>query len=89
MRQKQLIIDEVLTSGQIDKDGLRKIAEEFTENSPFCQRSGARITDTVITAFLATMDLDGNLVLDQDEVIGVLSKKKEIGSGSLSMKKKK
>jgi len=36
---------------------------------------------------LATLDLDGNNVLDTDEVIGILNKKKEIGGGMLHIKK--
>jgi len=35
------------------------------------------------------MDLDGNQVLDQDEVIGILSRKKDIGTGNIIMKKNK
>jgi hypothetical protein len=38
---------------------------------------------------LSTLDLDGNNVLDVEEVIGILNKKKEIGGGMLSMKKRK
>ena len=41
----------------------------------------------MIHAFLDTMDLDGNHVLDTEELIGVLNKKKEIGGGNLVMKK--
>lgn len=46
-------------------------------------RSGAKIPDKMIHAFLCTLDLDGNHVLDTEEVIGILNKKKDIGSGSL------
>lgn len=53
------------------------------------QRTGTKISDTQIKAFLSTLDLDGNLILDVDEVIGVLNKKKEIGGGILSIKKGK
>jgi len=31
------------------------------------------------------MDLNGNHVLDQDEVVGILSKKKDIGGGTMQM----
>ena len=89
LKQKHLIINEVLTKGQIDSEGLREIADEFAEEDQWCQASGARISATCIGAFLCTMDLDGNHILDQDEVIGILSRKKDIGSGSLMKKGKK
>ena len=42
----------------------------------------------MIRAFLDAMDLDGNGVLDAEEVIGILKRKKDIGSGSLGLKGK-
>jgi hypothetical protein len=68
---------------------LRLIADEFAEAHEFTQRTGTRIPDHQIRAFLATLDLDGNNILDVDEVIGILNKKKEIGGGILSIKKGK
>lgn len=89
LRERQLIIDEVMTNGKIDLEGLRSIANEFAENDPFCKRTGTVISDTQVHAFLKTMDLDGNLTLEQEEVVGILTKKKDIGSGALTIKGKK
>ena len=73
-----------MREGQIDFDGLREIADTFEAIHEYCVRTGSKITKDLIDAFLHTMDLDGNGVLDQDEIIGVLSKKKEIGSASMA-----
>lgn len=35
LKQRQLIIDEVMANGKIDEDGLRIIADEFTEKHEF------------------------------------------------------
>ena len=35
------------------------------------------------------MDMDGNQILDQDEIIGILSNKKDIGAANLGVKAKK
>lgn len=78
-----------MSYGQIDAEGLRVIADEFAETHEYTQRTGVKISDTQIQTFLATLDLDGNNVLDTDEVIGILNKKKEIGGGILQIKKKK
>lgn len=63
------------------------IADEFAETHEFMQRTGTKLSDKQLHAFLATLDLDGNLVLDVEEVIGILNKKKEIGGGILMTKK--
>jgi len=73
---RQLIIDEVMANGKIDQEGLRNIADEFALTDEFCIRTGAKISDKQIHAFLCTLDLDGNHVLDTDEVLGILNKKK-------------
>lgn len=65
------------------------IADEFTASHEFMQRTGTIISDKQIHSFLYTLDLDGNHLLDTDEVIGILNKKKTIGSGSLSIKGKR
>jgi hypothetical protein len=78
-----------MANGQIDAEGLRLIADEFEETHEFMIRTGTKISDQMINAFLATLDLDGNKVLDVDEVIGILNKKKEIGGGILSIRKGK
>ena len=76
-----------MSVGQIDMEGLRIIADEFAENHEFMTRTGTTLTDVQLKAFLGTLDLDGNNILDTDEVIGILNKKKEIGGGVLSIKK--
>jgi len=35
------------------------------------------------------LDLDGNAVLDEDEILGILNRKKDVGSGQLHELKKK
>lgn len=77
-----------MAHGKIDQDGLRLICDEFAATHEFMQRTGTVITNKQIHAFLCTLDLDGNHVLDVEEVIGILNKKKEIGGGSLSIKRK-
>lgn len=85
MKDRECIIDEVMTKGQIDFNGLRELANDFAEKDAYCKKTGTTITDTQINAFLCTMDLDGNHVLDQDEVVGILTKKKDIGGGTMMM----
>ena len=89
MKERGAIIHHVMREGQIDFDGLREIADTFETTHDYCVKTKSKITDDLIRAFLNTMDLDGNGVLDQDEIIGVLSKKKEIGSASMAAKDKK
>jgi len=78
-----------MACGQIDHEGLRNIIDEFTPTHPFMVRTGTKIPDTMLDAFLFTLDLDGNRVLDTEEVIGILNKKKNVGSGNLTVKKGK
>jgi len=43
----------------------------------------------MLTAFIDAMDLNANGILEADEVIGILKKKKDIGSGSMQCSMKK
>lgn len=88
LKQRTKILDVVMTKGKIDFDGLRQLLDEFQEEDPYCQQHGVTISDDMIRAFLDAMDLDGNGVLDAEEVIGILKRKKDIGSGSLGLKGK-
>lgn len=83
LKERDMIINYVSNHGLIDMDNLQRLAEEFSEKNYFCRTRGIKISKAQMDAFLCTMDLDGNQVLDQEEVIGILNKRKEIGSGSL------
>jgi len=86
LKDRASIVEHVMVHGSIDKRGLRILADDFQEKNAYCLKHGAKISDAQITAFLCTMDLDGTGKLNQEEVIGVLNKKKEIGCNSLNMK---
>lgn len=88
LKQRTKILDVVMTKGKIDFDGLRQLIDEFQDEDPYCQKNNVKISDDMIRAFLDAMDLDGNGVLDAEEVIGILKRKKDIGSGSLGLKGK-
>lgn len=45
MRQRQLIIDQVMSHGMIDEEGLRTIADEFAETHEYTQRTGTVISN--------------------------------------------
>jgi len=77
-----------MTKGKIDFAGLRALCDEFQDEDEYCLKHGVKISDDMIRAFLDAMDLDGNGVLDAEEVIGILKRKKDIGSGSLGLKGK-
>ena len=82
-RNKTKIIQTVMDKGKIDFDGLREITDEFEKDSEYCKRKNVHITDSMLEAFLQSMDLDGNGVLDIEETVGILTTRKEIGSRSL------
>lgn len=42
----------------------------------------------MLNAFIDAMDLNANGILEADEVIGILHKKKDIGSGRMGLTKK-
>lgn len=75
-----------MDKGRIDFDGLREICDEFEAESEYCKRTGTKVSNEVLTAFLNAMDLDGNGVLDMEETVGILTHRKEIGSRSLKQK---
>lgn len=83
LRNKTKIIQTVMDKGKIDFDGLREITDEFEKDSEYCKRKNVHITDSMLEAFLQSMDLDGNGVLDIEETVGILTTRKEIGSRSL------
>lgn len=41
----------------------------------------------MIQTFLDAMDLDGNGMLDPEEIVGILKVKKDVGSGHMGFKK--
>lgn len=75
-----------MDKGKIDFDGLREICDEFEAENEFCQRKNVKISDQMLVAFLNSMDLDGNGVLDMEETVGILTNRKEIGSRKLTSK---
>lgn len=87
LKQRTKIIDLVMTKGKVDFDGLRNLVDEFQEEDDYCQKHGVHISDDTLKAFLDAMDLDGNGVLDAEEVVGILKRKKDIGSGSMGLNK--
>lgn len=74
-----------MTKGKIDFEGLRSLVDEFEEEDPYCEKNDVHISDEMLKAFLDAMDLDGNGVLDAEEVVGILKRKKDIGSGSMGL----
>jgi hypothetical protein len=87
LRNRSKIIQTVMDKGKIDFEGLREICDEFERESEYCTAKNVHITDAILNAFLQSMDLDGNGVLDIEETVGVLTSRKEIGSRSLKKSK--
>ena len=73
-------MDYVQSKGHICLDGLRELVDEFEQDNKFCQDKKVHISDNILKAFLDGMDLDGNRVLDAEEMIGVINRKKLLGS---------
>lgn len=87
MKERDLIINYVQRHGVIDQDKLQELADDFSQRNYFCKTKGVKISPHQIEAFLCAMDLDGNKVLDAEEVVGILNKRKTIGNGGAKQKK--
>lgn len=64
MSERELIIKHVQKHQTIDESKLKELALEFMNKNYFCRTKGTYISAVQIDAFLTTMDLDGNKVLD-------------------------
>lgn len=58
------IISTVMTNGDIDFDGLRKLTNDFEGQNDYCKKNGVHIPNGMITAFLNAFDIEGNGILD-------------------------
>lgn len=88
MKERELITNYVQKKGQIDQEKLQELADDFSKRNYFCKTYNVQISSHQIEAFLCAMDLDGNKVLDSEEVLGILNKRKTIGNGVLAKGKK-
>lgn len=63
------------------------LVDEFQAESAYCQKNNVNISNEMLGAFLDAMDLNGNGILEPEEIVGILKVKKGVGSGSNGMKK--
>lgn len=79
LKLKDKIVYKVSHEKQIDFVGMRELCDEFEANNDFCKKNSVHISDEMLKAFMDAMDLDGNGILDGEEVIGIIYRRKLIG----------
>jgi len=88
MKEREMIIKHVQKHKTIDQEKLQELADDFSSRNYFCKTHGVKVSPHQIDAFLCAMDLDGNQVLDEEEVLGILNKRRTIGNGTLAKGKR-
>lgn len=63
------------------------LVDEFEAESAYCQKHNVHISNEMLGAFLDAMDLNGNGILEPEEIVGILKVKRDVGSGSHGIKK--
>lgn len=79
LKKKNDIISRVMEKKQLDLGELRTLVDEFEEENDYCHKHSVHISDEMLDAFIHAMDLDGNGVLDEQEVVGIIYNRKTIG----------
>jgi len=86
LKKKNDIIQRVMEKKQLDLTGLRQLVDEFEEESGYCAKKNVHISDEMLDCFIHAMDLDGNGVLDEQEVVGIIFNRKTIGGQKVAKK---
>lgn len=79
LKKRMDIINKVKEVKKLDVAQLKELVDDFERDSDYCIENRVHISDDMIESFLHALDIDDSGVLEEDEILGILSNKKTIG----------
>lgn len=81
------IVNKVKEVKKIDQATLRELVDDFERDSDYCIENQVHISNEMIECFIHALDIDDSGILEEDEIVGILSNKKTIGGQKQKNKK--